>query len=243
MMGGVNPPPPTKRVAVLAPMRTELKGVVRAGGLRRTTGGGVFSHAGPAGKWMVQAGLIGMGPTVARRAAARVLEAGPIDHVMVVGIAGGLDPDLPIGALMVPARVRLHPDGPLYHSHPLPSRTAAGGLMTTDGLFSDEQVWRPILESGFGAVDMEAAGIAEVCEQAGVDWSVYRGISDRPDEGIVDNAVFALSKPDGTADLAAVAKYLARDPRRAKMLAHLNRCMELAVNVAAAAAFEDLLAS
>jgi adenosylhomocysteine nucleosidase len=217
--------------------------VVRAGGLGRTTDDDVFSHVGRAGEWTVLAGVVGMGPAVARRATERVLQAGRFDHVMVVGIAGGLDPDLPIGALMVPARVRLHPDGPLYHSHPLPSRTAAGGLMTTDGLFSDEQVWRPILDSGFGAVDMEAAGVAEVCEQAGVDWSVYRGISDRPDEGIVDQAVFALSKPDGTADLAAVAKYVARDPRRAKMLAHLNRCTELAVNVAAAAAFEDLLAS
>jgi adenosylhomocysteine nucleosidase len=222
-------------------MPSELKGVVRAGGLTRTAGDDVFSHAGSAGAWTVLAGVIGMGPAMARLATERILATGPFDHVMVVGIAGGLDPDLPIGELMVPARVQLHPDGPLYHSHPLPSRTAAGGLMTTDGLFSDPDVWRPILESGFGAVDMEAAGVAEVCEQAGVDWSVYRGISDRPDEGIVDQAVFALSKPDGSADLAAVAKYLARDPRRAKMLAHLNRCMELAVKVAAAAAFEDLL--
>ena len=100
--------------------------------------------------------------------------------------------------------------------------------MTTDGLFDDDDVWRPILERGFGAVDMEAAGVAEVCEAAGVDWSVYRGISDRPDEHIVDQAVFSLSKPDGSADPVAVAKYLARDPRRAKALAHLNKCMQLA---------------
>ena len=112
--------------------------------------------------------------------------------------------------------------------------------MTTDGLFSDEAVWRPILEAGFGAVDMEAAGVAEACERAGVAWSVYRGISDRPDENLIDQAVFALSKPDGSADAMAVAKYLARDPRRAKMLAHLNRCMETAANAAAAAAFGDL---
>jgi adenosylhomocysteine nucleosidase len=224
-------------------MRTELKGVVRAGALHRTADNPVFSHAGSAGGWTVLAGVIGMGPAVAGRATQRMLDAGPVDHVVVVGIAGGLDPGLLVGALMVPDRVRLYPDGPLYHSHPLPPRTAAGGLMTTDGLFSDETVWRPILESGFGAVDMEAAGVAEVCEQAGVGWSVYRGISDRPDEGIVDQAVFALSKPDGTADLAAVAKYVARDPRRAKMLAHLNRCTEQAVTVAAHAAFEDLRAN
>jgi nucleoside phosphorylase len=232
-----------RQVAILAPMRPELKAVVRAGGLTRDDNGTVFSHAGTVGTWTVRAGLIGMGPAVARQATERMLATGAFDHVMVVGIAGGLDPALPVGGLMVPSRVSLHPDGPTYKTHPLPSRSADGGLMTTDGLFSDESVWRPILESGFGAVDMEAAGVAEACEAAGVDWSVYRGISDRPDENLVDQAVFALSKPDGSADLVALGKYLARDPRRAKMLAHLNRCMETAANAAAVAAFEDLARS
>ena len=113
-------------------------------------------------------------------------------------------------------------------------------LMTTDGLFDNDDVWQPIVERGFGAVDMEAAGVAEACEEAGVDWSVYRGISDRPDEHIVDQAVFSLSKPDGSADPVAVAKYLARDPRRAKALAHLNKCMQRAARTAADAAFADL---
>jgi adenosylhomocysteine nucleosidase len=221
-------------------MRSELRAVVRAGGLARSGGGTVFSHVGRAGAWEVLAGVIGMGPGPARRATERVLSAGPFDHVMVVGIAGGLDPDLPVGSLMVPSRVRLHPEGPLYESRPVGSRVAEGGLMTTDGLFSDEAVWRPILDSGFGAVDMEAAGVAEVCERAGVEWSVYRGISDRPDENIVDQAVFALGRADGTPDLMAVARYVARHPWRARRLGHLNRCMELAARVAAQAAFDDL---
>jgi hypothetical protein len=172
-----------------------------------------------------------------------MLEQGPFDHVMVVGIAGGLDPALPVGALMVPSRVQLHPDGPIHRTRPLPSRQAEGGLMTTIGLFSDDEVWQPILEAGFGAVDMEASGVAEACVSAGVDWSIYRGISDRPDEHIVDQALFGLSKPDGSADPVALAKYLARDPRRAKALARLNRCMQVAAKLAADAAFADLLAS
>jgi hypothetical protein len=90
---------------------------------------------------------------------------------------------------------------------------------------------------------MEAAGVAEACQTAGVDWSVYRGISDRPDENIVDQAVFALSKPDGSADLRAVGRYVIRDPRRARTLAHLNRAMGRAAHVAATAAFEDLARS
>jgi adenosylhomocysteine nucleosidase len=232
-----------KRVAVLAPMRPELRAVVRAGGLHRTEGDPHFSHAGSVGRWSVRAGIIGIGPALARQATERMLGAGTFDHVMVVGIAGGLDPALGIGALVVPRLVRLHPDGPSYSAHPLPPRQAAGGLMTTDGLFPDPDVWRPIFDAGFGAVDMEAAGVAEVCETAGVEWSVYRGISDRPDEHIVDQAVFSLTKPDGSADLVAVAKFVARDPRRTRTLARLNRAMEVAARRAAEAAFSDLAAN
>jgi nucleoside phosphorylase len=224
-------------------MRPELKAVVRAGALRPTSDHPPYSHEGTAGTWTVVAGVIGVGPSSARRATERMLELGSVDHVMLVGIAGGLDPGLGLGALMVPRCVRLYPDGPLWDTHPLPPRQAEGNLMTTDGLLSAEAVWRAILESGFGAVDMEAAGVAEACEQAGVDWSVYRGISDRPDENIVDQAVFALSKPDGSANLRAVGRYLMADPRRARTLAHLNRSMGQAAHVAATAAFADLVRS
>jgi adenosylhomocysteine nucleosidase len=230
----------TKRLAVLAPMQPELKAIVQSFGLKATSGDKVFSHAGRAGSWWVGSLVMGMGPALAREATRRALAAGSIDHVMVIGIAGGLDPALPVGTLMVPERVQLYPDGPVFGTHPIAPRMAAGALMTTDGLFDDEGVWQQIVARGFGAVDMEAAGVAEVCEAAGVDWSVYRGISDRPDEHIVDQAVFSLSKPDGSADPVALAKYLARDPRRAKALAHLNRCMQAAARTAADAAFADL---
>jgi adenosylhomocysteine nucleosidase len=230
----------TKRAAVLAPMQPELKAVLKSFELHATTEDSVFTHSGSVGDWWVGALVTGMGPALARQATRRALSAGSIDHVMVIGIAGGLDPALPVGALMVPERVQLYPDGPVFHTHPIAPRQASGGLMTTDGLFDNDDVWRPILERGFGAVDMEAAGVAEVCEDADVAWSVYRGISDRPDEHIVDQAIFSLSKPDGSADPVAVAKYLARDPRRAKALAHLNRSMQLAARTAADAAFADL---
>jgi adenosylhomocysteine nucleosidase len=223
-------------------MKPELKAIVRSFDLKPTAEDPVFTYSGRAGAWEVASLVTGMGPRLAREATQKALAAGPFDHVMVVGIAGGLDPALPVGSLMVPSRVQLYPDGPEYRAHPLPSREAAGGLMTTDGLFDGEDIWRPILERGFGAVDMEAAGVAEVCEAAGVRWSVYRGISDRPDEHIVDQAVFSLSKADGSADPVALAKYLARDPRRAKALAHLNRCMQTAATLAADAAFADLSA-
>jgi nucleoside phosphorylase len=222
-------------------MKPELKEIVRSFDLHSTPDDPDFTHRGDVGAWTVVTLVTGMGPEKARIATRRALSAGPADHVMVIGIAGGLSPGLPVGALMVPEAVQLYPDGPRLTARPLPSRQPTGALMTTDGLFDGEDVWKPILERGFGAVDMEAAGVAEVCDAAAVDWSIYRGISDRPDERIVDQAVFGLSKPDGTADPVAVAKYLARDPRRAKALAHLNRCMQVAARLAADAARQDLL--
>lgn len=224
-------------------MKPELKAIVKSFGLDPTPEDPAFTHAGTAGSWGVATLVTGIGPALARAATCKALAAGSFDHVMVIGIAGGLHPDLPVGSLMVPSRVSLYPEGPEFHAHPIPPRVAHGSLMTTDGLFDDDQGWRPILERGFGAVDMEAAGVAEVCEDAGIAWSVYRGISDRPDEHIVDQAVFGLSKPDGSADPVAVAKYLARDPRRAKALAHLNQCMKEAASLAADAAYSDLSGS
>ena len=108
-------------------MQPELKAIVQSFGLKATSGDEVFSHSGQAGSWWVGSLVTGMGPALAREATRRALSAGSIDHVMVIGIAGGLDPALPVGALMVPERVQLYPDGPVFGTHPIAPRKAAGG--------------------------------------------------------------------------------------------------------------------
>ncbi len=115
----------TKRVAVLAPMQPELKAIVKSFGLKATSGDAVFSHAGNAGSWWVGSLVTGMGPALARDATRRALSAGSIDHVMVIGIAGGLDPALPVGALMVPSAGAALPRRTRVRS---PSDPAATGL-------------------------------------------------------------------------------------------------------------------
>ena len=97
-------------------MRPELKAIVKSFDLKETAIHPVFSHSGTAGAWEVVSLVTGMGPHLAREATQKALAAGPFDHVMVVGIAGGLDPALPVGSLMVPSRVQLYPDGPVYQS-------------------------------------------------------------------------------------------------------------------------------
>jgi hypothetical protein len=90
---------------------------------------------------------------------------------------------------------------------------------------------------------METAAVAAVCEDANVAWSVFRGISDFAGEGLIDDALFALTNPDGTADAARVAKYLEAHPDRLPVLKRLaddTRCATEGAAEAAIAACASL---
>ena len=89
---------------------------------------------------------------------------------------------------------------------------------------------------GVVALDMETAAVAEVCETRSTAWSVFRSLSDRSSDGLVDQAIFVLIQPDGTANVGALVRYLASDPRAGDRLAQLARDMEIATNAAAQAA-------
>ena len=57
-----------KRLAVMAPMKPELKAIVKAMALQPTSSDDVFSHAGRVGQWSVGALVTGMGPALAKEA-------------------------------------------------------------------------------------------------------------------------------------------------------------------------------
>jgi hypothetical protein len=52
---------------------------------------------------------------------------------------------------------------------------------------------------------------------------VARGLSDHVTDAPVDQAVFALAKPDGSANVGAVARYLVARPTRIVGLARMAR--------------------
>ena len=76
---------------------------------------------------------------------------------------------------------------------------------------------------------METSAIAAVCEQRGIPWSAFRGISDHGVEDGIDSSVLGLSRPDGTADIGAVARFVVTKPWRLPSLARLGRDMQSAV--------------
>ena len=83
---------------------------------------------------------------------------------------------------------------------------------------------------------METAAIAEICESRGIPWTVYRTISDRANDGSVDEEVFHLSNQDGTPNHAAIEKYMAEHPERLALMAEMAENAKLATRTAAEAA-------
>src|ERR1700722_16317634 len=107
------------RVGVLAPMKSELRPVVRAFGLKQAQLGGVSVHTGSVGNADIVATTTGIGTALATSATERLLGLGEFDRVMVVGIAGGVGPSVAIGDLVIPEVVVDGTTGNEYRPAPI----------------------------------------------------------------------------------------------------------------------------
>jgi adenosylhomocysteine nucleosidase len=223
------------RVGLLAPMRQELAPLVRRLSLRRAETDTAL-YVGLAGRVEVVAAMTGIGTQAAAAATERLLAATKLDHVMVVGIAGGVDADQPIGTLIAPEVVVECTTGHEYRPVQLGALAPRGRLVTSDQLVTGEDEAAELKRSGVVGLDMETAAIAAVCERRGCPWSVFRAISDRVTDGTTDPAVLALAGPDGSGDARAVARYLLARPWRIVRLTRLALGTLRAANAAADAA-------
>ena len=100
---------------------------------------------------------------------------------------------------------------------------AAGVLYTSDTIIGDPGQLDRLRGDGVVALDMETAAVGACCEAGGRPWSVFRAISDRVADGIVDQSTLAMTRPDGRADLGAVARVVLRHPGALGRLAKLGR--------------------
>ena len=144
-----------------------------------------------------------------------------VDWVMVVGVAGGVDHSIEIGSVIVPEVVVDRATGGRFRPPPAGDIEPRGILSCGDDLITDAGRIAAMEADGVVAVDMETAAVAAVCARHDVPWSVFRGISDFADGGLVDDAMFALTRPDGTADPDAIARYLDANPDRRRVLEQL----------------------
>jgi adenosylhomocysteine nucleosidase len=212
-----------RRVLLLAPMTSELRPLVRISRSRRADRDGLRSFTGRVGDLDVVMVRLGVGPVMARAVTTRALSAFPVDHVIVSGIAGGLDPDLGVGSVVVPESVVDLASGERFRSHPLPDIVSEGTVGVSDRLITDTGRLSKLQAEGIVALEMESSGVAEACQQARVPWTTIRVIGDRPDEGLTDATVMSFLRPDGTVDSLAAIRFLVSHPQRIPGLLRLGR--------------------
>jgi adenosylhomocysteine nucleosidase len=219
-------------IGLLAPMKVEMKPLVKQLSLTSSIVGGRTAWAGDVDGKDVVATLAGVGVTPATEATEYLIDRFTPSLVVLSGIAGGIDAGLVVGDLVVPEVVIDYATGTEFRSTPVGDTVPAGRLITTDGLI-DQPLLLEENKRGVIAVDMETAAMAAVCEQRGVPWLAFRGISDLTDEGFVDDDTMTLIKADGSADVVGALKLVARKPTVIPRLIQLGKDTDLATKVAA----------
>lgn len=234
---------PTRRVAVIAAMPSELQPFVKKmGSMSRETLGDAPLYRGRVGDVEVLATRTGMGTELATEVSDRLLDAFEIDHVIAIGIAGGVG-GVELGQVLTPTVVIDGDDGSRHVPTP-PKGITPWGKLRTSGTFSAEKGLMERLErEGINAVDMETAAIGASAERHGCTWSVYRAISDRASDDLVDDEIFGLAHPDGSPDLWAALRYVVRRPWTLPRLIRLGRDARIATEAAADAAIRELRAA
>ena len=227
------------RVAFVCAMPMELTPLKKRLSLGRVSVGMLDAHTGSLAGRPVVAIVTGMGTQLATAGVERLLEAMEVERVVVVGITGAVDDEVPIGTLILPEVVVHSGTGAEYRPERIGAGVPAGRMWTTDELIVDLAVIAGLRDDGVVSLDMETAAIAAVCERRGLPWSVFRAISDRATDGSVNEDVFRLSNQDGTPNAKAVASYILRHPGRvpsmARMAKHAKRATEHAADAAIAA--------
>jgi hypothetical protein len=214
----------------------ELRPLRRRLGLRKTG----LGYTGRIGDRAAIAVITGIGPALADAATARLLDAVDVELVIVVGIAGAVENQTPIGTLVLPQLVISRADGSGYRPMPLGIGDIHGTLCTTDQLLLDPALHADLRAQGVVALDMETAAVAKVCDEHGVPWSVVRAISDRAGDGDVDADILDLTWPDGRPNLSAVARYLVKHPGALPRLIRLANGANVAAERASDAAIKFL---
>jgi nucleoside phosphorylase len=184
----------------------------------------------------------GIGRARAEAATEQLLQATDVDRVIVVGIAGGLEPVSAVGDLIVPEVVVDDATGERFRATPAGDVTPKGVLRTGDeadyGL-DDGDVAR-LREAGFTALDMETAAVARVCERNGIPWLAFRAISDMAGDESLGPVVMTLVNPDGSPRVWAGIRFLLTHPRRIRRFVRLGRDAQAATIAAAEAAAAHL---
>jgi adenosylhomocysteine nucleosidase len=213
--------------------------VAKFGAMTRESLGDRPLYRGRLGDVEVLATRTGMGTDFATEVTDRVLDRYEVEHVIAIGIAGGVA-GIEIGDVLTPSIVINGDDGSEYAPTAPPGVTPRGRLRTSKHFSAEKELMARLAGEGINAVDMETAAIGASAERHGCSWSVYRAISDRAGDDLVDAEIYGLAKPDGTPDYWAALRFVARRPWMVPRLIRIGRDAQRAAAAAAEAALREL---
>lgn len=167
----------------------------------------------------VEVELSGPGPRRARAAAERLVDGG-CEALVSWGVAGGLDPALAAGTLIVPRVIvdgdahRLDVDNALarlFESTLRPDEPRGAALASAMHAVTSREAKAALHRRlAAAAVDMESASVQALAAERGLPFAAVRSIADRADFALPGALVDALNDEGGVRTGALVTRLLAR---------------------------------
>jgi adenosylhomocysteine nucleosidase len=175
--------------------------------------------------------LSGIGPVSAAEGARRLVLSG-VRALISWGVAGGLDPKLAAGTLVLPEAV-ISPEGRVFptahewrarvHAALAVSHAVCGGRLLTcrEPLGSTDAKARAFHETGAVAVDMESSAVAEVAASQRLPFLAVRAIVDTAADVVPRAALMAASPGSASLRLGRLLTALAGAPSELPALMRL----------------------
>lgn len=170
---------------------------------------------------------------VGRKRAAAAVEtahsAFSAEHVVSTGFCGALNPELPLGAVVVGTCVTS--EGRRYGTAPVsgvrPFRT--GVVCSIDHVARTAEEKRELRAKGGDVVEMEAGGVAERAEELGLPFSCVRAVTDLASEDLANDFNRSL-RSDGHFDTMHILRDVLRQPaaRLPELIRLQQRCTRAA---------------
>jgi adenosylhomocysteine nucleosidase len=191
----------------------------------------------------------GIGRKNAVKSLIDVMERFPLRMILSIGYAGGLDPDLAVGDLLVADKILV----PAAESGQNASQASwaidpalvdvamtlevgqnakakRGPLMTVDQVVvHPEQKQKLYAQSGALAVEMETSALVQLAQEKQIPFLSIRAISDTASQELID--VSPLLSPDGEVSPLKAGWYVATHPGSLKSLNTLRQHASRATNV------------
>lgn len=162
--------------------------------------------------------------------AAQELVAGGATHLMSFGLAGGLDPALAPGTLLLPSRLLMPDDGAVsvdaaWHARALtllgPQRPVTSAMVGTDTAIATAAAKAALFaRTGASAVDMESHVLAQAAPD--LPLLILRVVADGAHDALPPAALVGI-RPDGSTDLLAVLRSVLRQPGQIPALIRLGK--------------------